>query len=1176
MSFMQFWKLRNLGVYSLLVCTAIAGGIYLRSGTVAQTNQAQQREELYRLNNLGVAYMEQYKHEEAAAEFKKALAQDPNFLIARVNLALAYYFQQDMKSALAEAQIALKQDPNNLQMRYLLGALYKNSRQIDDAISEYKKVAVADPDDVATNINLGQLYSQKQQYGEAISYFRKALDAEPYNATAAYSLATALIRSGDRQAGQQAMDRFQQLRASGYATTLGLLYLEQGRYGEAILSQGNEPELVSKEVPAVRFVNASSASAVSAGLIARSYTAAIGRKLSASEFSQPATKNDLVGSFGSSVGLFDYNNDGRLDIYLVNCDPQGKLSNRLLQNQADGKFADVTDRAKVGATALGMGAIFGDYNNDGYTDILVINYGSNILYRNNGDGTYTDATAGAGLDKDKHWSLTAAFVDYDHDGDLDIFVGNFVDMSKWPGGESATFPDDFVGEPNILYRNNGNGTFTDVTAQAGLSGAATRTTAIVCTDFDNRRDIDFYIVNYNQPNQLLSNRRDGTFKDVAAELGVANAGSSFAVAAGDLNKDSFTDFYLPQANGAGILYLSNGRGGFTSRTIAGAGSLSAQLIDYDNDGLLDVLEVGRDGFHIRRNLGNDFVDLSGAAGLDRLKSPGNRLLASADLDADGDPDLLSASADSTLILIKNEGGNKNGWARISLEGKTSNKSAVGAKIQLRSGSLGQKIETYSSTPAPAGVDVLFGLGYRNRVDSVRIIWPAGIVQSEIDVKANATTQIKELDRKGTSCPLLYAWNGNEYQFVTDFLGGCAIGYLVAPGVYNYPDTDEYIRVSSSQLKERDGIYSILMNNQLEEVIYFDQSKLLAVDHPVDVAIYPNERLMPGPPFPEFKIYAVKGARPPLSAVDDRGQDILPLISKVDRNYPEGFELLPFKGYAREHWITLDLGDLSKAKRVVLLLTAWIDYADSTANLAASQAGEKLIPPYLQVKNRRGEWETVIAQMGFPAGLTKTMVVDLTGKLLNATKTEVRIVTSMRIYWDQIVVDSSSGEFPVRVSEMRPMRAELRWRGFPREYSPDGKRPLLYDYRVIEQSAPWKAHIGNYTRYGDVRELLEEADDMYVITRNGDEMQIDFDGRGLPAVPAGWVRDFLVYADGFGKDMDINSARPDCLGPLPFHKMRSYPYSAGESYPMDKKRLEYLEKYNTRSVRVVGPHLQALP
>jgi len=1168
--------------FCALVCILVLiTGITLSVARGAQSNPQREREALYRLNNVGVGYLEQYKHEEAAKEFKQAVARDPGFAVGRTNLAVAYYFLRDFRSAAVEAREAIKLSPQNPHAHYVLGAVLKNEKQSDAALAEFNQVAGIDPKDAATNIQIGQIYSQKQQYDQAIAAFRRALDSEPYNATAAYSLATAYNRSGNTAEGQKMLARFQQLRASGYATTLGLNYGEQGRYAEAVTSTGIEPDLVSKEAPPVRFVDATAAAGLNLRLNAQPLASVLGRKVTKAEFAQEATKRELIAPFSSSLGLLDYDHDCRLDLFATGLDAAGKPFARLFHNEG-GKFTEVTEKSKITLSGLATGAVFGDFDNDGKQDIAVFGYHLLALYRNNGDGTFTDVTAKSGLPADYNaWAMTAAFVDYDHDGDLDLFVGNFADLSEWPGGETATFPDDFAGTPNRLYRNNGNGTFTDITDQAGLGGGKQKTTAVVCTDFDNHRDIDFFVVNYGTPAQLFSNQRDGTFKEVAAQVGINYAGRSFSVAAGDLNKDGFTDFYLTEVSSVAAqrpdgtlsislptLFLSDGRGGFSRQP---GGPINgrvptgpvALIADYDNDGLLDILSLSFGSVLAFRNTG-DYRHLP----MSNLLPPGMRILetralAVGDIDGDGAVDLVTVGEGGSLVALRNEGASKN-YVRLALEGKTSNRSGVGVKAELRSGSLSQKLETYASSPAPAAAGLTFGLGSRDTVDTLRLLWPAGVLQSELSVKPGACTTLTELDRKGTSCPLLYAWDGREYSFVTDFLGGSAIGYLEAPGEWNYPDTDEYVRVTGDQLKERDGRYSVRLNNQLEEVIYFDAVKLLAVDHPAETDIYPNERLMPGPPYPDFKIYSVKAPRPPVSAADDRGQDILPLISELDRRYPEGFEKLPFKGYAREHAITLNLGDLRRAKRVLLLLTAWIDYADSTSNLAAAQAGAKLIPPYVQVKNASGQWQTVIPQMGFPAGLPKTMTVDLTGKFL-CDDASVRIVTSMRIYWDQILVDTSGGEFPTRITTREPLRADLRWRGFPREYSPDGRMPLIYDYRTIEPSAPWKAHLGNYTRYGDVRELLLRPDDMYVITRNGDEIQVDFDARALPPLPAGWKRDFLLYADGFGKDMDVHSARPETIGELPFHGMKSYPYSPSDHYPHDQRHQEYLERYNTRTV-----------
>jgi len=223
------------------------------------------------------------------------------------------------------------------------------------------------------------------------------------------------------------------------------------------------------------------------------------------------------------------------------------------------------------------------------------------------------------------------------------------------------------------------------------------------------------------------------------------------------------------------------------------------------------------------------------------------------------------------------------------------------------------------------------------------------------------------------------------------------------------------------------------------------------------------------------------------------------------------------------------------------------------------------PPSLQLKDRHGNWRTVIKDIGIPVGRPQTVTVDLTGKFLSTSR-DVRIVTNMRIYWDQILVDTSSGNSPIQLSRLDPVRAELRWRGFSAETSPDGHEPYGYDYRNVAFTSPWKVMTGRYTREGDVRELLLNSDDMFVISRPGDEISISFDAASLPPLPQGWTRTFLLYADGFSKEMDINSASPDQLAPLPFHGMSRYPYRWPEHYPLDAKHFKYFEEYNTRIIR----------
>jgi hypothetical protein len=262
------------------------------------------------------------------------------------------------------------------------------------------------------------------------------------------------------------------------------------------------------------------------------------------------------------------------------------------------------------------------------------------------------------------------------------------------------------------------------------------------------------------------------------------------------------------------------------------------------------------------------------------------------------------------------------------------------------------------------------------------------------------------------------------------------------------------------------------------------------------------------------------------------------------------------------------------QRMVLLLTGWTDYAWSSDNVAAAQAKKSMTLPSLQVKDANGKWRTVIEDIGIPVGRPQTVTVDLTGKFLSADR-EVRIVTNMRIYWDQILVDTSDGKAPVQFNRLDPARADLRWRGFSAEVTPDGREPFGYDYRQVSFTSPWKVMTGRYTREGDVREVLLKSDDMFVVSRPGDEISLSFDANALPPLPAGWTRTFLLYADGFSKEMDINSASPDQLAPLPFHGMSRYPYPATEHYPLSGERRRYLEKYNTRIVTSAVPSIGAV-
>jgi hypothetical protein len=258
-------------------------------------------------------------------------------------------------------------------------------------------------------------------------------------------------------------------------------------------------------------------------------------------------------------------------------------------------------------------------------------------------------------------------------------------------------------------------------------------------------------------------------------------------------------------------------------------------------------------------------------------------------------------------------------------------------------------------------------------------------------------------------------------------------------------------------------------------------------------------------------------------------------------------------------------------RRLLLLTGWTDYAFSGDNVAAHQAGLRLLPPSLDVKGSDGTWRTAIEDIGMPVGRPQTVVVDLSSAVRGTTR-EVRIRTTMRIYWDQVLVDTSDGRAPRAVNRLDPVSAELRWRGFSAETSPDGREPYTYDYERVSSESPWKLLPGRYTREGDVAALLLGTDDMFVVSRPGDEIALSFDASALPPLPEGWTRTFLLYADGFSKEMNLHSSSPDMLLPLPFHGMTQYPYEAPEAYPATPAHREYIEKFNTRVVPRSVPSL----
>ena len=1085
-----------------------------------------EREEAYRQNNLGVAQLEQFNYREGAEAFGRALALDPQLKIAQINRAIALFNLQDIEAALTAAQTAAKNSPESPQPVYILGLIAKNQNRADDAVAAFKRVLEIDSQDVGANVNLGQLYVQQKKSAEAITAFRTAIAAEPYNATALYNLATALLRSNAREEGQRLMTRFQTLRQSGAATSIGQNYLEQGRYAEAIVSTGAETGLVDKAEPKVAFQE------TNIGL----------------QSARPKDSPRLHGAV-----LFDADGDDDLDIALTN-------PAKVFRNEA-GNFVDATavsgDYAKP-QIDVGSRIVAGDFDNDNAIDLFVARGKSYTLYKNLGKGKFADVTAQAKIPAktDLLSALSCAFVDVDHDSDLDIFVGGT--------GKSGS----------KLFRNNGDSTFTDYSQQAKINRAGVAV-SVVPTDFDNRRDVDLLVLSAGERPALYRNLRDTTFRDVAEDVGLNQKSNWTCVAVGDYNKDTYVDFFFGKKGERGVFAVSDGRGKFVMQDApAGTESASAaQFVDYDNDGLLDLIADTPKGPVVSRNLGDGWTEATGKFFKTTAAVANSNELLSADVDADGDVDLLTFDTRGTPRFLRNDGGNRNNAKFLRLQGRVSNKTAIGAKIDMRSGSLAQKLETYSASPAPAPAQVVFGLGKREKPDAVRVIWASGIIQAETEfanattAKNNAPLKIEELDRKPSSCPYLYTWNGERFEFITDFLGGGEMGNWKEAGAYHYPDSDEFVRITSDQLKPKNGKYEIRVTNELEEVLFLDHLKLVAVEHDAGAEVYPNEGLAI-PTAGKRILYTTNQARAPISAVDTNGKNVLPQIENLDRKFYDSFKSLNIRGYAAPHNLTLNLDDKKNYKgRTLLLLTGWTDYAFSSDNLAASQSGKSLFLPKLQVKDKKGEWQTVIESIGISVGRPQTLVVDLTGKFLSDSR-EVRIITNFKTFWDKIAVDTSE-QTDVKTIEIKASQSDLRERGFSQEIKYG--EMIAANYDTVLNDGRWKYFSGNFTKLGAVNPLLEAVDDVFVVSKTGDELVLSFDA--LPELPKNKKYTFLLFADGYSKEMDINSGSPDAVFPLPFKAMKKYPYAADERFPMNEEKRRIYDEYTTRPVKGILPRIE---
>jgi hypothetical protein len=497
----------------------------------------------------------------------------------------------------------------------------------------------------------------------------------------------------------------------------------------------------------------------------------------------------LIETMGAGAAWLDFDNDGYLDLYLVNSAatkayrPSHALWSALYRSNGDGTFTDVTDKAGVAADGLfGMGVAVGDYDNDGFEDLYVVGYGRSILYHNNGNGTFTDVTEKAGVANRDKWGSSAAWFDYDHDGKLDLIVANYVDFTPehnlicfQQGHESYCHPNKYHGQTPTLFRNKGGGSFADLSVASKIGLKPGNGLGVVCFDYNGDGWTDVFLANDSMENFLYANKGNGTFEEVGIEAGVAlgedgKAEAGMGTDAADFDGDGLPDLFVTHLDlEYNRLYRNQGHRTFEDVTFSaklGSGTFrmsgfGTRFFDYDNDGwrdifianghVLDNVQLFHEGTSyaepkiIYRNTGGTFQDATRDLGPDLAVPRVSRAAAFADYDNDGDVDVLVTNNGDRPQLFCNQGGNRNHWLQVRLIGTRSNRDAVGAKVKIMAGNLIQKDEVKGGMSYQAAHDprLHFGLGQATRIASLEVLWPSGAATKLTNLAVDRCISIKE-------------------------------------------------------------------------------------------------------------------------------------------------------------------------------------------------------------------------------------------------------------------------------------------------------------------------------------------------------------------------------------------------------------------------------------------------